>query len=154
MIRKDKERNTLIADTEALTKKLKEVLEDSGGNLVIDGHYAVDLVPKQVVSTVFVLRRDPRDLKRVLEERGYSENKVWENLGAEILDVCLSDAISICGADKVCEIDVTEKTVEYTIEEMLLIINKKQGCSIGVDWLRRMENAGQLEYFIKKLILS
>jgi len=154
VISEDKERNTLVADTKRVTEKLKRILDSSKGKLVIDGHYAVEVVQKEIITIVFVLRRDPRELKRILEERGYSEKKVWENLGAEILDVCLSDAIAICGVNKVCEIDVTEKTIDSTVKEMLLIINEKQGCSIGVDWLRRLENAGQLEEFIKKLILS
>jgi adenylate kinase len=154
VISEDKERNTLVADTKRVTEKLKRILDASKGKLVIDGHYAVEVVQKEIITIVFVLRRDPRELKRILEERGYSEKKVWENLGAEILDVCLSDAIAICGVNKVCEIDVTEKTLDSTVEEMLFIINEKQGCRIGVDWLRRLENAGQLEDFIRKLILS
>jgi adenylate kinase len=154
VISEDKERNTLVADTKRVTEKLKRILDASKGKLVIDGHYAVEVVQKEIMTIVFVLRRDPRELKRILEERGYSEKKVWENLGAEILDVCLSDAIAICGVNKVCEIDVTEKTLDSTVEEMLFIINEKQGCRIGVDWLRRLENAGQLEDFIRKLILS
>jgi adenylate kinase len=154
VISEDKERNTLVADTKRLTEQLKRVLNDSTRNFVIDGHYAVEVIKKEIVTIVFVLRRDPRELKRILEKRGYSEKKVWENLEAEILDVCLFDAIAICGINKVCEIDVTEKTIESIVEEMLSIINEKRGFSIGVDWLQRLQNAGQLEDFIKKLILS
>ena len=154
VISEDKERNTLVADTKRLTERLKRILDDSRGNLVIDGHYAVEVVQKEIITIVFVLRRDPRELKRILEERGYSEKKVWENIGAEILDVCLCEAIAMCGVNKVCEIDVTEKTLDSTVDEMLFIINGNQGCRIGVNWLRKLENAGKLEDFIKKLILS
>lgn len=154
VIGEDKERDTLVADTKRLTKQLKRVMNDSIHNFVIDGHYAVEAIQKEIVNIVFVLRRDPRELKKILEKRGYSEKKVWENLEAEILDVCLSDAIKICGVSKVCEIDVTEKTVESTVKEMLSIINEKQIPSIGVDWLQKLQNAGQLDDFLKKLILS
>jgi len=154
VIGEDKERDTLVADTKRLTKQLKRVMNDSIHNFVIDGHYAVEAIQNEIVTIVFVLRRDPRELKKILEKRGYSEKKVWENLEAEILDVCLSDAIKICGVSKVCEIDVTEKTVESTVKEMLSIINEKQIPSIGVDWLQKLQNAGQLDDFLKKLILS
>ena len=44
-----------------------------GGIILVDGHYASAVVPKKEVYRAFVLRRDPRDLKKTLEERGYGE---------------------------------------------------------------------------------
>jgi len=146
----DEERKTLIADTEKVSKKLQEILANSEGSIIIEGHYAVDVVPKEQVNTVFVLRRDPHELKNVLEKRGYPEKKIWENLAAEILDVCLWDALSACGADKVCEVDVSGKTVETVVEEMIMVLEKRQDCSVGtVDWLGKLEKTGQLEEFLR-----
>ena len=119
----DENRQTLIADTEKVSKQLQQILAKTAGTVIIEGHYAVDVVPKKEVNTVFVLRRDPRELKSALEKRGYEEKKLWENLAAEILDVCLWDALSACGADKVCEIDVSGKTVEAVVEEMVLLLS-------------------------------
>ena len=104
------------------------------------------------MNTVFVLRRDPHEIKNVLEKREYPEKKVWENLAAEILDVCLWDALSACGADKVCEVDVSGKTVETVVEEMVLVLEKKKDCSVGtVDWLGKLEKTGQLGEFLKRI---
>ncbi len=148
----DEERKTLIADTKKVSKKLQETIAHSEGNIIIEGHYAADVAPKKEVTTVFVLRRDPHKLKIVLEKRGYNEKKIWENLAAEILDVCLCDALSACGADKVCEIDVSGKTVEAVVEEIIQVLEKKQECRSGtVDWLGKLENEGQLEEFFKKI---
>ena len=148
----DEERKTLIADTEKVSKQLQEILAKTEGSIIIEGHYAVDVVPKKDVNTVFVLRRDPRELKDALEKRGYEEKKLWENLAAEILDVCLWDALSACGSDKVCEIDVSGKTVETVVEEMMLVLEKRKDCRHGiVDWLGKLENDGQLEEFLKKI---
>ena len=147
----DDERETLVADTKKVTKRVQDIISETEGNIIIEGHYVVDVVPKKDVNTVFVLRRDPHELKNVLEKRGYPKKKVWENLAAEILDVCLCDAISACGADKVCEIDVSGKTVETVVEEMVLVLENKQECKIGtVDWLGKLENEGLLEEFLKK----
>ena len=147
----DEDRATLIADTKKVSKRLQEIMDDSEENIIVEGHYAVDVVPKKDVNTVFILRRDPSELKGVLEKRGYAEKKLWENLAAEILDVCLYDAISACGADKVCEIDVSGKTVEAVVEEIILVLEKKQDCRVGiVDWLGKLENEGQLEKFLRK----
>jgi adenylate kinase len=109
-------------------------------------------VPKKYVSTVFVLRRDPRQLEAVLEGRGYDSNKVWENLTAEILDVCLCDTLSVYGSDQVCEIDVSGKTADTVVEEATLVLEKKETCKQGtVDWLKKLENDGHLEEFLKKM---
>lgn len=149
IIDKDKNRQTLVADTEKATKKLQEILDKSDGGIIIEGHYVVYVVPKKDVNTVFVLRRDPRELKSVLEKRGYIEKKLWENLTAEILDVCLWDALSICGNDKVCEIDVTGKSVDAVVEEMVLVLEKIKESRFGtVDWLGKLENERQLEEFL------
>jgi len=147
----DEERQTLIADTEKVSKQLQEILAKTEGDIIIEGHYAVDVVPKKDVNTVFVLRRDPLELKGALEKRGYTEKKLWENLAAEILDVCLWDALSACGADKVCEIDVSGKTVEAVVEEMILVLEKRKDCKFGiVDWLAKLENEGRLGEFLRK----
>jgi adenylate kinase len=147
----DEDRRTLIADTEKVSKQLQEILAKTEGNIIIEGHYAVDVVPKKDVNTVFVLRRDPRELKGALEKRGYEEKKLWENLAAEILDVCLWDALSACGSEKVCEIDVSGKTVEAVVEEMMLVLEKRKDCRFGiVDWLGKLENEGRLGDFLRK----
>ena len=146
----DEVRRTLIADTEKLSKRLQEILEKSEGNIIIEGHYAVDVVSKKEVNTVFVLRRDPTELMDVLEKRGFEGKKLWENLAAEILDVCLLDALSACESDKVCEIDVSGKTVEAVVEEMMLVLEKKKTCRSGiVDWLGKLEAEGQLGEFLR-----
>ena len=146
----DENRQTLVADTKKLSKQLQQTLAKTEGTVIIEGHYAVDVVPKKDVYTVFVLRRDPRQLKSTLENRGYKEKKLWENLAAEILDVCLCDALSACGAEKVCEIDVSDKIVEAVVEEMTMVLEKRKDCRHGiVDWLGKLEKEGQLEEFLK-----
>jgi adenylate kinase len=148
----DKERNTLIADTEKISNHLKNILKKLKGPIILEGHYVFDVVSKEDVNAVFVLRRDPRELKRVFEMRGYTEKKIWENLGAEILDVCLCDSLNVYDKDRVCEIDVTGKDVETVVKEILLLLERKQGFRIGnIDWLEMLENLGQLDDFLKKI---
>jgi adenylate kinase len=147
---KDENRQTLVADMERVSRQLRETIAKVEGSIIIEGHYVVDVVPRKFVNKVFVLRRNPLELKSILENRGYVKKKLWENLAAEILDVCLGDALSACGADKVCEIDVSGKTVETVVEEMMLVLGKKKDCRIGiVDWLGKLENEGQLEHFLR-----
>ncbi len=100
----DKERDTTIIDEKKMQQKLSETIKASkNANIIIDGHYASAVTPKEHVANVFVLRRDPRELKQFMEKRGYSGNKLWENLQAEIIDVCLGEAVEV-HAGRVCEL--------------------------------------------------
>jgi adenylate kinase len=146
----DKARGTLIADTDRVSKRMQEIIKSSECDVIVDGHYAVDVVPTKDVHMVFVLRRDPSELKNVMENRGFKERKLWENLAAEILDVCLWDAVSVCGSDKVCEIDVSGKRIEETVEDIILMLEGKKKCQVGiVDWLGKLEVEGRLREFLK-----
>jgi broad-specificity NMP kinase len=99
---------------------------------------------------VFVLRRNPEDLKPVLEARGYNGIKLWENLAAEVLDVCLTDAINACGENKICEFDVTGRTIEDVVTGIMQVINDNRKCYLGVvDWLTFLELQGRLDEFLK-----
>lgn len=146
----DEQRNTLVADTAKVSEQIKQILEKTEGNIVIEGHYVSDVVPHEQVKVVFVLRKDPIKLKLVLEKRGYSEKKVWENVSSEVLDVCLWDSVSVAGPDKVCEIDVSNITAEEVVDEMLEVLENKQQCRIGtVDWLTKLEAEGKLTEFMQ-----
>lgn len=147
----DPERNSIIADLDKVSRRVKEIIEGTDGNIIIEGHYAVHVIEPKHVDFVFVLRKDPRKLKVLLEKRGYTDKKLWENLEAEILDVCLMDAINICGKEKVCEIDATDRSVEDVVDEILGIVDGKSKCRVGiVDWLGKLEQEGVLEDFLGK----
>jgi len=148
---KDEARDTLIADMERVSHRVKEILAQVEGDVVFDGHYAVDVVPAKNVSRVFVLRRNPEELRSLMEARGWGSLKLWENLACEVLDVCLSDAIKACGAEKVCEVDATRRTAEDVAEEIVAALAGKRKCFVGViDWLTYLEMAGRLNEFLKK----
>lgn len=148
----DKARDSLIADIDKVSRRVQEIINDCDCNVIIDGHYATDVVPSESVDLVFVLRRNPDELKKTMEERRFKEEKIYENLAAEILDVCLVDAISACGSEKVCEIDASGKGIEKVTEDMLLILKGKKKCAVGiVDWLGKLEAEGRLHNFLKDL---
>ncbi len=148
----DEARGTPIVDARKVSKRLKKIIEDSEQDVIVDGHYAVDVVPKQDAHLVFVLRRDPDELKRLMEDRGFGEEKLWENLAAEILDVCLYDAVEACGLDKVCEIDVSGKEVKEVVSEVISVLEGKSECRVGiVDWLGKLDKEGRLHDFFESI---
>jgi len=146
----DRRRETLVADMKRLRERVEEIVANSVGDIVVEGHYAVDIVRPEDMHLVFVLRRDPQELERVLRERLYREEKVRENLAAEILDVCLYDAVNRCGVNNVCEVDVTGRKVEDVVEEIVQILKGKKKCRVGlVDWLGRLESEGKLDEYLE-----
>jgi len=146
----DKARGTIIADLEKVSERLQTIMSDSERDIIVDGLYAIDVVPIQDIHMVFVLRRDPEELKEAMEERGFSGRKLWENLAAEVLDVCLWDVVRDCGSEKVCEIDVSGKRVGEVVEEIVLILRGKRKCGVGiVDWLGKLERKGRLHDFLR-----
>ncbi|MEM2148215.1 MAG: AAA family ATPase, partial [Candidatus Bathyarchaeia archaeon] len=105
---KDGLRGSVIVDEVKMRRKIVEIIKNCvKDDIVVDGHYAASVVPEKLVSRVFVLRRDPAELRGFMEKAGFCGNKLWENLAAEILDVCLVDALNAYGEDKVCELNVS-----------------------------------------------
>ena len=148
---KDEERDSIIVNENRMRHKIREIIEGCNQNdIVIDGHYAVSVVPKKFVTYVFVLRRDPVELRKFMEQCGFSGRKLWENLASEILDVCLVDALNVHGKEKVCELDVTSKSVQEVISEILDVLGGHKECHVGVvDWLGKLESEGLLGEFLK-----
>jgi adenylate kinase len=146
----DKERNTIIINEEAMQEKLGETIDATENrNIVVDGHYASAVTPTNHVALVFVLRRNPKELKQFMEKRGYSGSKMWENLQAEILDVCLGEAVEV-HAGRVCELDVTGKPVDEVVGWIQDILEKRKTCIVGtVDWLGSLEQEGILDQYLR-----
>ena len=136
LLGRDDERETIIVDLPRLKKIIAEVVSATEGPIIVEGHYAYDVVPSDLVSHALVLRRAPWVLKEELRQRGYSEEKTRENVEAELLDVPLVEAIEALGPDLVCEADTTGRTPEETVDEVLGIIEGSIPCRRKlVDWL-------------------
>ena len=148
---KDEERSSIIIDENRMKRKIREIIKNCDKeNIVVDGHYAVSVVPKRQVTCVFVLRRDPIELRRFMEHCGFSSRKLWENLASEILDVCLVEALNTYGEGNVCELNVSGKSVEEVVTEILAVLSGHEKCRVGVvDWLGKLETEGILDEFLK-----
>jgi len=135
----DEERKTGLADLKGIRERISEVLA-SEKTLVIEGHFASDVVPPEATSHVFVLRRAPWKLKEELLARDYGGGKVRENVEAELLDVCLLEAVEAYGPGRVCEVDTTDREPGDVVEEISSIIKRDRPCRLGwIDWLGRVE---------------
>lgn len=139
ILEEDEERDTSIVDMDALGEAIKK--EITGKNIVIlDGHYSQDLLDQDEVVRVFILRKQPWDLKLVLEQREYAGDKVWENLEAEIMGVITHQSSEIYPPEKLVEIDTSGKTPEDSAEEIIVFIQEgKRGKFEPIDWIEAPE---------------
>jgi adenylate kinase len=123
----DPVRGCLEADMDALAAHLARL--DSDETQILEGHFSHHFADWSIV-----LRLSPAALKSRLEARGYSAEKIRENLEAEALDVILVEAVQFC--DRVDEIDTTGKSTREVAELAARIIQGRLRLPAGqVNWL-------------------
>lgn len=101
---------------------------------IIDGHLS------HLIKTdyVFVLRANPKELRRRLEKKGWNAGKMRENVMAEFLDAVAAEALEKNSRSRVFEIDTSRKTPEATAKLMRNILNnysmQKRYLAGKIDW--------------------
>ncbi len=120
-------RGCLEADMDRLEQRLKELDDDRIA--VLEGHFA-----HHFADWAIVLRLEPSVLRERLQKRGYSQEKIRENLEAEALDVILVESVELCS--RVDEIDTTGRTPQEVAKLVTEIIAGDAELPPGqVDWL-------------------
>jgi adenylate kinase len=140
-------------DVKRLVRLLEKLLKIKG-NLVIVGHLAPYVLKPSGISLVAVLRRSPYELEKTLKKRGYSVDKVRENVASEILGTSLYDSLKTFGKRKVAEFDTTGKTPDETADEILAALQKNRKSRsrsklLGIDWLILVSENGDMQRFFK-----
>jgi adenylate kinase len=141
----------LNVDVKRLVRLLEKLLKTKG-DLVIVGHLAPYVLKPGGISLVAVLRRSPYELEKTLKKRGYSVDKVRENVASEILGTSLYDSLKTFGRRKVAEFDTTRRSPEETAEEILTVLQKNTKSKpklLGIDWLILVSENGDMGRFFK-----
>jgi len=111
----DKKRDTYVVDEKKLSKALVVIIKKDK-NVVIDSHMAHEIPPKYVELCV-VTKCELKELKKRLSKRGYHEDKVRENMDAEIFGICMEETKEI--GHKILVIDTTKKKALKLVESLL-----------------------------------
>jgi len=127
-------------------EKLKKILEEkiSEKNIIV-GHLAPYVLHKNRIKIMIVLRRNPYDLISVYKKRKYSDKKIKENIGSEILGIIAHDAISKF-QEKVFQINISKKTIPETVEKTVDLISSNKG-NEEIDWLELVRKNNDLGKF-------
>ena len=106
----DKKRKAKIVDTELVQKEIDKM---DNRNLVLDSHYSHDIKNDLTV----ILRTNPSELRGRMKRKGWGKEKIEENIEAEIMEVCKTEALEY--GRKVLEIDTTGKKPYSVVEEII-----------------------------------
>ena len=137
----------LEVDVKRLVRLLAKLLK-AKKDLVLVGHLAPYVLKPAGISLVVVLRRSPYELEKTLKKRGYTMDKVRENLASETLGTSLYDSLKTFGKRKVAEFDTTGKNPEQTADEILAALHKKPKL-VGIDWLILVSEKGDIQKFFE-----
>ncbi len=133
----DRARMSHLVDERRVRSALKQTLRSDG---VLASHFVGGLLAEVPHGQAVVLRLDPVVLWNRLRSRGWSRRKAWENVEAELLDVCYCDAVKALGRARVFEIDATGKSRRRVLTESLKIVrSRKKNPSKRVSWLGRYD---------------
>lgn len=125
-----------MGSAEVDTERLAEAVSALEGPVLLEGHLSHLLG----VGLAIVLRCSPSMLATRLLGKGWSEQKMTENLEAEAVDVILVESLE--AAPLVCEIDTTQMAVEDVARAVEDILSgESQKYPVGnVDWSQEVLN--------------
>ncbi|MBR0471824.1 MAG: adenylate kinase family protein [Methanosphaera sp.] len=129
----DEKRGYKIVDTDKMVPVVDGIVRDSQKELIIfEGHLAQDYPNADLV---IVLRCDPLILRDRLNTRDWKDEKIQENVSAEILGICTSESYETYG-DTIQEIETSNKSIDELADEIVDVINGDVSFSLGeIDYL-------------------
>jgi len=131
----DKKRKSNIVNIKKFDNYIKKTYK-SDELIFIEGHLSHLL---KNVDKVILFRCHPKKLKQNLFKKKWKNEKIMENLEAEILDIILCESIDLHQKKNIFEIDVTKKSIQNVASDIIEIINNKfknmKKYKIGdIDW--------------------
>jgi adenylate kinase len=110
----DNEKKCEIVDAKKLSRFLVKFIKKSNQNLIIDSHLA-HYLPKKYVDMCIITKCNLKELKKRLEKRKYSREKIRENLDSEIFEICVNEAAE--KGHSVIILDTTGKTPSKVLDK-------------------------------------
>lgn len=114
----DNERKCRIVDISAIRKYIATMRKD-GGNMIIESHYAHEMPSDLAI----VLTVSPGELRERADKKGWEFSKTEENVMAEIMEVCKTEALELGRTVRV--LDTTGSDERETAKAMAGIMEKE-----------------------------
>ena len=144
--------DALDVDVNKLKKHLEPIVSDiprlhwMGRTGLVVGHLAPYVLDGKSFNPCIVLRKNPYKLLDIYKKRGYTEKKMKDNLGSEILGIITNDAIKNFGREKTFQVDTTDHTPkELAVRIQDIFYGDDNGDNI--DWLQLIQEKNDLKKF-------
>ena len=144
--------DALDVDVNKLKKHLEPIVSDiprlhwMGRTGLVVGHLAPYVLDGKSFNPCIVLRKNPYKLLDIYKKRGYTEKKMKDNLGSEILGIITNDAIKNFGQEKTFQVDTTDHTPKELAVRIQDIFYGKDNGDI-IDWLQLIQEKNDLKKF-------
>jgi len=135
-----------VGKTRAQIRKLVDLVSPL---LVLDTHHPEGIIPNSLARIVFVLRCDPSILARRLRKRRWSQEKIRENVTAEILDYCFINAYSYYAKKKVVQLDTSRSSVKHSVSLARNILAGGKMPIRRMDWLAKVLKSSSLSEYVR-----
>lgn len=112
----DENRDSVVADMDIISRRVSEIVDEKNSPVtILESHLS-----HYIADTVVVLRASPEELEKRLLSRGYSSEKIQENMDAEELDIILFESVEWCG--RVFEVNTTSRSLNEVASDVNEII--------------------------------
>ena len=144
--------DALDVDVNKLKKHLEPIISDiprlhwAGRTGLVVGHLAPYVIDGKIGHPCIVLRKNPYKLIDIYKKRGYTEKKMKDNLGSEILGIIVNDAINNFGREKTFQVDTSDHTPKELAIRIHDIYNGKDDGD-NIDWLSLIQEKNDLKKF-------
>lgn len=145
----DVESKAYLVDLRKLSAAAGSELRGGG---VLASVYAFE--PRGVrVSWAIILRVRPTRLLEILRGRGYPDEKIRENVSAELIDQPFVEAIQKFGRRKIVQLDATDVDLEGLARRAAEAIKSRilRQLDRKIDWIGELERSGELEELLRFL---
>jgi len=128
----DRERKSYIADTRCVSAFVKGFVARKEG-VIVDGQLSHNL-PSDIIDKVIVLRCKPGVLKQRLEKRRWSQEKVRENVEAEMIGIIAWEARR--NHKNVLELDATRASPSLLAARIEKALKGRETKGKNIEWLK------------------
>ncbi len=117
---------------------------------IIIGHLAPYVVDPLLVDFSVILRRSPYELKKIYENRLYSEKKIYDNLISEILGIISYDFLEKFRKTDIAELEINENIhPSISAQKIVKMYTNKNLREFGkIDWFPIVQNDPQMLKFL------
>lgn len=150
----DSKRDTYVIDEEKIVPEIINLIKmgrnQDISNLIIEGHLT-DIIPEEFIDFVIVLRCEPDILHKRLKSRGYSKEKIIENVQSEILGNCANFFVEKEMKKPLLEINTSTIDINKLVNIIVGIISREKNITkytLGkIDWLEKLSAENRLEEY-------